>query len=87
MLSVGIRELKTQTSQIMRRVREQSERVQVTYRGQAIAHIVPLAPQKPKEDEVQAWWTDMEQLSAEIGQKWPADVSAVEAVREGRRTL
>jgi prevent-host-death family protein len=87
MQSVGIRELKEHTSQILRRVREKGQSMQVTYRGQVIALILPAPTTKPKAKDLETYWSDLDQLSAEIGAHWPAGVSATDAVREGRREL
>ncbi|MEW5871795.1 MAG: hypothetical protein AB1894_21185 [Chloroflexota bacterium] len=53
----------------------------VTHRGKLVARILPVAP-APKQDLRQ--WDDLERLALEIGQRWPAGVSAAEAVSEGR---
>jgi prevent-host-death family protein len=87
MQSIGIRELKEHTSQILRRVREKGQSLQVTYRGQVIALILPAPSSKPKAKDLEIYWTDLDQLSAEIGAHWPTDVSATDAVCEGRREL
>ena len=87
MVTVGIRELKQQTSKILRRVREEGETVEITYHGQVIARLVPVNPPASSIDERSAIWADLDQLTAEISAKWPEGVSAVEAVRDVRREL
>ena len=87
MITVGIRELKQQTSKILRRVREEGEIIEITYHGEVIARLVPVNPPAPSSEEMSATWADLDQLTAEISAKWPEGVSAVEAVREGRRDL
>ena len=87
MITVGIRELKQQTSKILRRVREEGEIIEITYHGEVIARLVPVNQQAPSSEEMSATWADLDQLTAEISAKWPEGVSAVEAVREGRRDL
>jgi prevent-host-death family protein len=87
MLTVGIRELKTNTSEIIRRVRERSEVVDITHRGEVVARLVPVAPLLPAPEETAAILADLDQLAAEIGAAWPEGVSAVDAVREVRREL
>jgi prevent-host-death family protein len=87
MITVGIRELKQQTSKILRRVREEGEIIEITYHGEVIARLVPVNPPAPSNEEMSATWADLDQLTAEISAKWPEGVSAVEAVREGRRDL
>ena len=83
MLSVGIRELKQKTSQLVRKVREEGAEIQVTYHGKVVALLVPVT-QRPDPREPEAW-AALDHLAAEIGAHWPKDVSAVEAVSEGRR--
>ena len=84
MSAIGIRDLKANTSQIVRRVREKGETIDVTYHGEVVARLIPVKRPQPKKEEG-AVWTDLEQLAAEIGLAWPADVSAVEAIRDVRR--
>lgn len=88
MATVGVRELKEQTSQILRRVREGRETIEVTYHGKVVARLVPV--EEPKIDnsaEIAAVWAEMDRLAAEIGARCPVGVSATDAVREGRREL
>jgi prevent-host-death family protein len=87
MQSIGIRELKEHTSQVLRRVREKGQSLQVTYRGQVIALILPAASSKPKVKDLEKYWTDLDQLSAEISAHCPPRISATDTVREGRREL
>lgn len=87
MPSIKIRQLKEQTNQIMRRVRDEGKFFEITYHGHVIARLVPVnQPDVPAKDTA-AIWTDLDQLAAEIGQLWPDDVSAAAAVSEGRREL
>jgi len=84
--SVGMRELRARASGIMRRVREKHEAVDVTYRGEVIARIVPVSPPAQRDQALSAIWTDIDQLAGEIGRYWrPEGKSAAEAVSEGRR--
>jgi prevent-host-death family protein len=87
MVTIGIRELKQQTSKVLRRVREKGETVEITYRGEAIARLVPINPPLLSKEALAAAWADLDQLTAEINAKWPEGVSAVDAIREVRREL
>ncbi len=90
MEAVGVRELKEQTSAILRRVREGRETIAVTYRGKVVARLVPVeepAASQVDQAELARLWADIDQLAAEIGGRWPAGVSAVDAVRDVRRDL
>ena len=82
MVSVGIRELKQKASELIRKVREEGSKIQITYRGEVVALIIPVEPQIP-EKESDSWLT-LDTLAAEIGARWPAGISAAEAVAEGR---
>lgn len=85
--TVGVRELKQRTSQLVRRVREKKVQIEVTYRGEVVALLIPVPsakrPAKAAADE--AVWADLDQLAAEIGAHWPQGVTAVEAIRADRR--
>lgn len=87
MRTIGIRELKEHTSQILRRVRENKEEFQVTYHGRVVARLIPIAPSEATPQELGAIWTELDRLAAEIGAHWPEGVAAAEAVSEGRREL
>ena len=87
MAGVGIRELKTYTSEVVRRVREEGESIDITYHGEVVARLVPVAPLVPEAAEVAALLTGIDQLDVEIGAYWPTAVSAEDAVRAARREL
>ncbi len=87
MLTIGVRELKQQTSKILRRVRQDGEVITITYHGEAVAHLVPVNPPKPTDGEMAAILTDLNQLSAEISAQWPQGVSAIDAITDIRREL
>ncbi|MCA9875890.1 MAG: type II toxin-antitoxin system prevent-host-death family antitoxin [Anaerolineales bacterium] len=87
MVTVGVRQLKQETSKILRRVREEGEIVEITYHGEVVARLVPVAPPEPTDEEIAAVWANLDQLTAEISAKWPEGVSAVDAIREVRREL
>ena len=85
--SVGVRELKAHVSRILHDVIDRGEAVDVTYRGRAVARIIPLAPPLPETDEAGTAWAELDRLAAEIAGRWPTGDTAVDAVREGRRSL
>ncbi len=87
MITVGIRELKQQTSKILRQVREKGEIVDITYHGETIARLVPVRPSHQAKKEEANIWADLDQLTAEITARWPDGVNAVDAVRDVRRDL
>lgn len=87
MSTVGVRELKQETSKILRRVREAGETIEITYHGEIVARLVPVNPPQPADEEIAAVLADLEALSAEISAKWPEGVSALDAVHDVRRDL
>jgi prevent-host-death family protein len=87
MRAVGVRELKERTGEIVRRVREGRETIAVTYRGKVVARLVPADEPAVSQDELARLWADIDQLAAEISARWPAGVSAVDAINDVRRDL
>jgi prevent-host-death family protein len=87
MESVGVRELKTQASRILRRVRQRRETIAVTYRGKVVARLVPAEGEAAARETAAAVWADLDDLAAEIGARWPKRITAARAVREQRREL
>lgn len=84
---IGIRELKQRANEILRQVREEQETFTVTYRGKVVARLVPAMDTSTERDRTSAIWTEMDELSREIGAHWPPEVSAAEAVNEQRREV
>ena len=87
MAAVGVRELKERTSQVLRRVQESGEEVEITRRGRVVAWLIPAPPERPRRAASAAAWATLDRLTAEIGARWPKGRSALKAVREGRRDL
>ncbi|HID50539.1 MAG TPA: type II toxin-antitoxin system prevent-host-death family antitoxin [Anaerolineae bacterium] len=85
--TVGVRELKQQTSKILRRVREDGEVIGISYRGKTVARLVPVTPSLPSTEDMAAILANLDQLSDEISAQWPEGVSALDAVNDVRREL
>ena len=83
----GVREIKEHTSQILRRVREGRETIDITYRGKVVARLEPVEPIGSDTGDFARIWADMDRLAEEIGARWPEGLSAAEAVSEQRREL
>ncbi|MDQ2692763.1 MAG: type II toxin-antitoxin system Phd/YefM family antitoxin [Chloroflexota bacterium] len=81
---IGIRELKSRASEVIRAVKEERTRYLVTQRGKPAAIIIPIdaAPPDKSSDEV---WERLLQLGEEIGHGWESEKSAVEILSEMRR--
>ncbi len=86
MRSVDVRELKEHTAKILRQVSQQGVEIQITRRGQPIARLVPFQRERISKRRRAAVWANLDELAAEIGARW-SKVSAVDAVRAGRREL
>lgn len=84
MKEVGVRELKTHASAILREVREQGEHFEVTYRGRAIARIVPVSRPQTELISLKDFRKEWDELIADISSKWPEGLSAVDAIRDQR---
>ena len=92
MASIGVDELQARTSEVLRRVREDGETIDVTDGSTVIARVVPIEPartskRKDDRDATEAWLRRADDLSKEIGSLWPRGVSAVDAIRDVRRDL
>lgn len=85
MALIGIRELRTNASELIRRVREQGEIIDITYYGEVVARLVPVKQLKIRDEELPALWAEMDRRAQEVSAQWSGSHSAVDAVREGRR--
>jgi prevent-host-death family protein len=94
MPQVGIRELKNETSEILRAVREEKAEYLVTHRGKPVAVILPLDDDWEEMQAVRAaaaaragadFWARWDTAGAELDAEWQSDKSAVELVEEQRR--
>lgn len=81
-VTVGIRELKQQASELVRLVRETGSEVQVTYHGEVVALLIPVKPVRKDSENA---WAKLDNLAAEIGARWPKGISAADAMIEARR--
>lgn len=81
---IGIRELKSRASEVVRAVKEKRARYVITQRGKPAAIIVPIdaAPPEKSADEV---WERLIKIGEELGKGWQSDKSAVEILSEMRR--
>lgn len=87
MPEIGVRELKTHASEIIRSVREERARYLVTYRGQPVGVLLPLdgAGEDLAETEADAVWQELTELGEEIGRGWQLPLSSAELLSEMRR--
>ena len=83
---IGLRQLKTHASEVLRDVEANRARYVVTNRGEPVAVIIPYAPAEEKERLTpdQAWALFLE-LRDKISAANPEPFSAVELMHEMRR--
>jgi prevent-host-death family protein len=81
---IGIRELKSRASEVVRAVKEERARYVITQRGKPVALIIPLDAALPEKsaDEV---WERLLKIGEELGKGWQSEKSAVEILSEMRR--
>jgi antitoxin (DNA-binding transcriptional repressor) of toxin-antitoxin stability system len=87
MLTIDAQRLGHETQALLLRVREHGESFLIVDAGRIVARLGPAESHQPTDEEAAALLMDLKALTAEIGTWWPEKVSAVEAVREGRRVL
>jgi prevent-host-death family protein len=87
---VGVRELKTRASEILRDVRERRARYVITYRGRPVGLLLPL----DEVGQVEAMagggrganvWEELTRLGEEIGRGWQSPLTGAELLSEMRR--
>ncbi|HEY2930977.1 MAG TPA: hypothetical protein VGK99_04460 [Acidobacteriota bacterium] len=85
MKTIGVRQLKNETSRVIRKLREAGKPIGITYRGEVVAQLTPVRPAHVVLRREKAVWANLDQLAAEIGRHWPRKINAAKAVRQGRR--
>lgn len=86
MLSLDVHEFIERIDEMLLRVEEESEIIEITKHNEIIARLVPA--RKRRQADIQgdlATWNELERISAEISVYWPQDVSAIEAVQDARQ--
>jgi len=87
MRTVGVRELRANTSKVLHDVSAHGEVISITRHGRIIARLVPAgeASSQTAQAGVEAAWADLDRLAEEISARWPEGMSATEAVARDRR--
>ena len=86
--TVGVRELKNQTSRIIRAVREDLVEYVVTLRGEPVAVLRPLTKgeaERLRQAEIDKALAEIKDLAQEVASAWTSDKSGVELIGEQRR--
>lgn len=90
MPDIGVRDLKTRASEIIRDVRERRARYIITYRGRPVGLLMPLdeassASLPAAAEPATAAWDELTRLGEEIGREWRSPLSSAELLSEMRR--
>jgi prevent-host-death family protein len=90
MPQIGIRELKTHASEIMRQVRDKRARYVITYRGRPVGMLLPLEKtdletQLLPESALADPWEELIELGQEIGRGWQTAQTGAEILSDMRR--
>jgi prevent-host-death family protein len=86
--TIGVRELKNQTSRVIRAIREEMAEYVVTLRGEPVAILRPLTDeetQRLRQAEVDETLAEMKSLARKVAGAWTSDKSGVELIDEQRR--
>jgi prevent-host-death family protein len=83
MESIDVSELHEHTGEVLAKVRN-GEALDVVESGVTIARLVPVS-HSLSDEEIEEILEDLDTLAAEISAKWPAGVSAQDAINDVRR--
>jgi prevent-host-death family protein len=86
--TIGVRELKNQTSRVLRTVREEMSEYVVTLRGEPVAVLRPLTEAETERlrlAEIDTELAELRALAQEVAEAWTSEKSGVELVAEQRR--
>lgn len=84
---IGIRELKNELTDVIRRVGEERVEYTVTVHGRPVAVLRPLDPSDAVvelDDEMQQEFAEMAELARLIGENWSSPKSALQILEEMR---
>lgn len=86
--TIGVRELKNQTSRVIRTVREDMAEYVVTLRGQPVAVLRPLTQEEAQrlhQAEIDETLAEMKAMAQEVAAAWASDESGVEITAKQQR--
>jgi prevent-host-death family protein len=66
-MKIGIRELKARAPQVVREVRESGERVDITYRGEVVAHLSPV--EDVHRVDFETAWKEFQAVARAVGKR------------------
>jgi prevent-host-death family protein len=86
--TIGVRELKNQTSRIVRAVREEMAEYVITVQGKPVAVLRPFTEEDAnqlRQAEIDEVLAEMKTLAQQVAEAWTSSKSGVELVEEQRR--
>lgn len=86
MLLLDVNEFIEHIDEMLLKVEEEGEMIEITKHNEIIARVVPV--QKRRQADIQgdlAAWQELERISAEISAYWPQDLSVVGAMQDARQ--
>jgi antitoxin (DNA-binding transcriptional repressor) of toxin-antitoxin stability system len=83
---ISIGDLGEHARDVLQRIRDSRETIDVVDGEQVIARITPVQTQSERKTRDE-WWQEVMRLGEEISKHWPEGVSAEEAISEQRREL
>ena len=89
MPDIGVRELKTRASEIVRNVWKRRARYTITYRGRAVGILLPLdktttAGTEPNPSSSDAW-AELARLGSSMAKRWPKGKTSGEILSKMRK--
>ncbi len=89
MPEIGVRELKTRASEIVRNAWRRRTRYVITYRGRPVGVLGPLEGKEPttisSAVDTPAVWNELTRLGQDIARGWPANKTSGDILSEMRR--
>lgn len=89
---IGVRELREQTSEVLRKVREERVEYIVTHQGRPVAMLLPVAVEAVERAMLQAGrdalvanWQTYEKLAESVREAWPRARTTQDVLDEMRR--
>jgi prevent-host-death family protein len=90
---IGVRELREQTAEVLRRVREEKAEYVITHQGRPIAMLLPVDAEAVEEAIVEVGrqaaanggWAAYARVATQVRQAWPASRRAQDVLDEVRR--
>lgn len=87
MITVDVQQFEGHPLETLRRMSEEGRVIVITEHGKAIAHLAPVSRPALSEEEMAAYFANLDQLTAQISASWPEGISALDVINDVRRGL